>query len=33
MWPEADWDIAYGITNKQGYLDNSPLTNLVSGLL
>ena len=33
MWPDAGHDPIYGITKKNGYLDNSPLKNLLVRLL
>lgn len=33
MWPDSGWDPIYGITSKTGYLDNTPLKNLLINLL
>ena len=33
MWPQAGWDPTYGIRDSPGYLDNSPLINMMENLL
>lgn len=33
MWPQAGWDPTYGVRDAPGYLDNSPLINMMENLI